>query len=367
MLNHSKLFNEIAQATTTFLVDFQREQVRARNLWHAVVADRSLAAAISAGDWSYLVPSWEEALDDQELVVRQDGPYTVFAVDGSQIYPDRHQGLACYVLNIGTALLDYGVQSSACFASQPYFFSGTVEQVHPDVVNCERTAFEFSAGLELGRQHPHALFLFDGSLIFWHLDSKEEAVKRRFLNDYCGTLQKLYENGIQCAGYISLPKSRELVNILRAAHELIAPQQRDALTPEFQGACLVDADIVQFFLKAGHRTILFENRSPIVQEYPKQVRPYFFYLNNGVEIVRVEVPAWIAKNAALRERVASIVLDQSHKGNGYPVALAEAHEQAVVTSADRECFYHLVQRVMQKNNAGYVVSQKSAHKRVLGI
>lgn len=361
MLNHTKLFNELTKATTSFFVDYQREQTHARELWEKVCNNHQLAATIASADWSFLVPRWQGALNHQEPIDGQREKHTVFAVDGSQIYPDRHQGLACYVINIGTALLDYGLQSSAHFSSQPFLFSGTAEETHPDIVNCQRTEFEFNTGLEMGKQHKDALFLFDGSLIFWHLDSKEEAVKNKFLTSYCATLQQLHDAAILHAGYISLPKSRELVNILRAASELLGLQQ------DFKGECLVDTDVVEFFLKPHQRTLVFENRSPIVQAYPPALRPYFFYLHNGTEIARVEIPAWIANDAALVNRIATTVLDQSLKGNGYPVCLAEAHEQAVVTTADRECFYLLLQRVMHKKNVGYTVSQKSLHKRVLGI
>ena len=359
MLNQHKLLHELTNATTSFFVDYQREQIHASELWQMVCNDTRLAATIAHTTWHYLVPRWHERLDVQQPVAAQQEPYTVFAVDGSQIYPDRHQGLACYVINIGTALLQYGHKSSAAFTSQPFLFADATYEAHPDLVNCQRTEYEFSAGLALGQQKPDALFLFDGSLIFWHLDSKEEAVKNRFLMSYCATLQQLHDHHILHAGYISLPKSRELVNIVRAAADL-----RGTV---FEGNCLVDTDIAALFLNPRQRTILFENRSPIIEAYPPALRPHFFYLHNGVEIVRVEMPAWIAGDEKLVEQLATKILDQSLKGNGYPVCLAEAHEQAVVTNADRECFYLLLQRVMQKKNVGYAVSQKSLHKRVLGI
>jgi hypothetical protein len=37
-------------------------------------------------------------------------------------------------------------------------------------------------------------------------------------------------------------------------------------------------------------------------------------------------------------------MDQCAKGRGYPVALSEAHEQAVVRAADRRSFDELVRR-----------------------
>lgn len=379
MLNHQKLFNELANATQAFFIDYQQEQISARLLWENVRSDAQFAHVIQNNSWPYLVPLWQGNIDQQQLVDDCLDEYCVYAVDGSQIYPDRHQGVACYLINIGTALIQYGAlpgQSGAQFTSQPYLMTAQMEQadaqgsyeMHPDMVNCQRTEFEFRAGLEMSQtqalQDKNPIFLFDGSLIFWHLDSKEEPVKNRFLTSYCGLLQELYNHRVLHAGYISLPKSRELVNVLRIKSEM---SSQDSGNMAFNGSCLVDADIVRFYLKPHHRTLVFENRSPIVALYPPHLRPHFFYLHNGVEIVRIEIPAWIAQDTQLVEYISSVILNQSLKGNGYPVCLAEAHEQAVVKAADRELFYVMLQKIMHEKKLVYPMSQKSMHKRSLGI
>jgi hypothetical protein len=63
----------------------------------------------------------------------------------------------------------------------------------------------------------------------------------------------------------------------------------------------------------------------------------------------------VADNNELLDLVHAVTLDQCHKGFGYPVSLSEAHEQAVVTGADRQQFWDLVDRVMQ--NGGMAVQQ----------
>lgn len=374
MLNHEKLFKELAQTTATYCVDYAREKEQARALWHIICNDVQAAHMICSQEWPYLVPRWHDGLGNQIKVDATCGDYSVFAVDGSQIYPDRHQGMACYLINIGIACVHYSAKSSARFDSQPFLMTSELGLDTPDFVNCQRTEFEFRAGLETAlkqiAERPLFLpvFLFDGSLIFWHLDSKDEALKNRFLQSYCAVLRQFYEHRIVHAGYISLPKSRELINILRVVSELpnsvvIHKMERE----KFMGNFMVDSDVIDFFLAPYCRTIIFENRSSIVNFYPSQLKPYFFYLNNGVEVVRIEIPAWIAHEPALVDRIASIILNQSLKGNGYPVCLAEAHEQAVVTNADRDLFYQMLQKSMFKNNGMYPVSQKSMHKRVLSI
>ena len=60
----------------------------------------------------------------------------------------------------------------------------------------------------------------------------------------------------------------------------------------------------------------------------------------------------------------SIVLAQVQKGYGYPVALAEAHNQAVVRGGDRARFFNLLEQQLIKaglRNVG--TSYKEARKR----
>lgn len=79
------------------------------------------------------------------------------------------------------------------------------------------------------------------------------------------------------------------------------------------------------------------------------------------------MPAWIARDEQRVDMIARIVIDQSNKGRGYPVALAEAHEQAVVKGPDREFFYHLICKLGMEQRQRVRVSQKSLKKRGIGI
>jgi NurA-like 5'-3' nuclease len=83
--------------------------------------------------------------------------------------------------------------------------------------------------------------------------------------------------------------------------------------------------------------------------------------------VRVEVPAWIAHDEEKLKVIGKIVFDQAQKGRGYPVCLAEAHEQAVIKGPDREFFYHVLQKAGIEQKQHYAISQKSLKKRGIGI
>ena len=81
------------------------------------------------------------------------------------------------------------------------------------------------------------------------------------------------------------------------------------------------------------------------------------------EIARVEVPQWVATDDTLLNLTHALVLDQCQRGQGYPVALSEAHEKAVVTGADRENFWELVESSMVAEHMPSTGSAKSFSKK----
>jgi len=380
MLNHAKLMHELERVADKLFVDHTYEAMLARTVWSKIADDPTFAYKIKALNVPWLVPSWSGRLDDFFPVTQQLDQYRVLAVDGSQIYPDRHQGTACFLINIGVVQLNYGVAGHPVFFdSVPTVFTGdedaSAHGLH-DLVDCYRQEFEFCAGLKHslrmkadGCDAP-SVFLFDGSIIFWHLESKEREIKERFLASYIDTLQALYESRVLFAGYISLTKSKELVNLVRIALTELATElglEKIASAGQASVDHLSDAQIVRFFLQPFTRTILFKNHSSITKQYPAHLHPHFFYVHVGNEIARIEIPAWIANDAALVDKVARMVMSQSSKGHGYPVALAESHEQAVVKGADREFFYNLVWKVGRSHQRQRTVSRKSRSKRCIRI
>jgi hypothetical protein len=273
------------------------------------------------------------------------------------------------VLNIGSIRFTYGEQSSVQYGAKPFLFFDLDEeikavfsgQVTPDIVNCQRTLYEFLAISENHLQMPveDIVYLCDGSLIFWHLEAKESELKDYFLSEYLKQLHTYYEQKILHAGYISAPKSKELINVVRAH----AHNQGENVSFDY----LVDTDILWHMLKPYTRTIMFENKAPIAKSYPTQVKPYFCYVHCGEEIARVEMPSWIAQDEHKREHVLQVVIDQAKKGSGYPISLAEAHEQAVIQERDRQFFYQALERYVTTSGSRYAISKKSSHKRRIGI
>ena len=317
--------------------------------------------------------------------------FTILATDGSNIDVDRHRTARCYLINIGTVVLKYGVNPDAKLDSFPHLYSGDAELViapqgtrdreqviEGTLLGIKRSVDECSYLAKLSTELPSdskSLALLDGSLILWGLGSKDypdfviEALLENGMLHYLDEIRKLNQNRQLALGsYISFPRSNDVTNALRVAlcpHEVVDTDHcTDCKTRNCEKiAGINDRDLFDRILKKGERSSLFINRSSVVREHYGIHQIYFFYLKSDEEIARIEVPQWVAVNPELLNLTHSLVLDQCRRGQGYPVALSEAHEQAVVTGADRENFWQLVESSLIEEHMPTSASAKSQSKR----
>lgn len=374
MLHRAKLLQALEAVSDSLFIDLGPELARTKQVWHSMVADSDLAQKIEACQAPWPLPTWQGAIDTTVPVAPCNKPYQLLALDGSQVYPDKHQGTNCFLINLGIVELQYRTgKKGITLQSIPYVFADGIEIEDEmissvDIVNGKREEFELQAGLEYAKQlkqerQDPLLFLFDGSLIFWHLESKEQALKNYFLKKYFALLEQFRKESIWIAGYISLPKSKELINVVRTfSGNFDVGKKCQDFTKR-----LIDTSIAQFFLSPGMRSTLFKSRSSVTELYPEAISPYFFYFDIGTETVRIEVPKYLADDEGAIAGICSIILDQTQKGSGFPVGLSEAHEQAVVKGADREFFYHLIGKLSIEQKRSILLSQKSRKKRAMAI
>ena len=124
-----------------------------------------------------------------------------------------------------------------------------------------------------------------------------------------------------------------------------------------------DRDLFGRLLGVGERSGLFASRSSIVRDRYREHHVEFFYVNVGEEVGRVEMPRWASRQEGMVDMVHSVVLEQCRLGQGYPLALAEAHEQAVLSGGDREEFWRMVDIEMGGEGLGAVRSAKASSKQ----
>lgn len=385
MLDRIKLLCalQLAESSLFTEADFSSDALAAA--WQQLSVSPNFADLVKSVALPQALPTWSGDLNRTVDVSIPPAAYHVVSIDGSQIYPDRHSGVNCFLINIGIADLSYGsVSGRVIFDSKPYIFAGDdvnlLGSATQELVNCRRQEYELDAGVAYAQDalgnaanvdHLPAdssmpskqLLLFDGSLIFWHLASKEYELRSVFLHRYLASLEAFHAGALLCAWYISLPKSKELVNLVRYAVDMHLMHNLSVDILDHS----VDASIAAQFLAPYHRTTVFQSHIALCMAYPSHLRPHFFYLHCGDEIGRVEIPAWLAHDEASVDAVARMLIDQSRKGFGYPIALAEAHEQAVVKGADRDFFYHCIEKLGIARKQRLTTSLKSRKKRGMGI
>jgi hypothetical protein len=383
MLDRASVAQKITQITPFLFTEHSTIPFITKDFWKSLVGYPGFADMVHAQQAEKRLATWMGELSDIVGSAHVSLPYTVCAVDGSQIYPDHHlSGVACCLVNAAGCCLHYGSPSSASFFSEPYIYVPMQLEAYQlafaaDTVDLLREEHEFDLLSRTVRERADSwcdesgVALFDGNLLFWHLEEKSAAVKKMFLDRYCASLQELFHHHVPVAGYLSMPRFRDLAYMVQigmtvAGIESLLPRdQWDVLEQKI--VTLTDAELVAAVLDVGERTPLFQSTSALTELYPEHLRPCFFYFNSGSEIARIEVPLWLAQDAQLIDRVCAVCRDQCDKGNGYPIALAEAHAQAVVKSADRDFFYNYIYKVAITQRQRVMLSQKSLKKRVLGV
>lgn len=328
-----------------------------------------------------------EPLDTCVEIAAPPQQHTVFATDGSQIAPSHHEIAYCYLINVGRVVLHYGQNRHPLLDSLPEVFYRP-EDLYisrqwgirtEEWMGYRRTASEATVLADLAhsyapppptsRPHPH-LALLDGSLIHWFLEPLPGDARDRILPPILAAWERLRALRIPLVGYLSAARSGEALNFLRLH---TCPH----LNPDCQTYCpgsteeapcqvfapLRDTALWGLLLPPGQRSALWRSSAKILDHYGPH-RIYFCYAHVGTEIARLEFPQWVIEDRELLETALSLTLAQVQKGYGYPVALAEAHNQAVVRGGDRTRFFALLEREMIRaglKNIG--TSYKEARKR----
>ncbi|MBT3363549.1 MAG: DNA double-strand break repair nuclease NurA [Chloroflexi bacterium] len=322
--------------------------------------------------------TWMTAKVHEEVNRDYDVPdcpddYSALATDGSHIDADRHIPVGCGLINIGNARITYGQNTSAQLTSEPTLhmeevvLAGNMLGLKRAVQECQSLA-----KMAEGTSGP-SVCLVDGSFILWGITGQENVdyVQQLLKGGYLAALDKFRDLRLPLASYISFPRSTDVANALRVA---ICPfdtancDKQCADEKKCDGLDgILDRDLFSSVLRTDQRSAIFSSRSKIIEKHYREHAIYFFYLNVGDEIARVEIPAYVAQNNDLLEAVHTMVLDQCRRGHGYPVVLMEAHEQAVLTGADREQFWRLVETMLEQNDLPASTSAKSLSKRTRWI
>ena len=338
--------------------------------------------------YSWLVPGISEPLTTSTAPTTPPHDYIVLAVDGSQIEIDRDSPFDAYLINVGRVFIRYGSSPDAVIDSKARTYyrpehlvlggrqrPGREQVVGSSVIAARRDTAEVSALADMAERLPEgvpAIGLLDGSLTQWRIAEADNAADPDVRGEYLDALSRLRDvaqkRDFAVASYISRPRAREVVNALRIA---ICPfdtpncgnycrDKAEGERPCDDVARVRDRDVFDELLESdGARSGMFKSSSDEVAGYGEHL-PHFFYMGTDTELARVEIPEWSLERIDLLH---SLLGDQLALGDGYPLALAEAHEEAVVRADDRNLFRQLLEDEAFQRSAPNRTSAKSAAKR----
>lgn len=340
-------------------------------------ADQSWRGAEPLGD----------RLDARHTPVIAPQHATLIAVDGSQIYPDRHGIALYYLLNTGNIVLRQGSGQAPDVGSQPAVFFEDADLYDeagrlydPEYINGQRERLEIEALAELAETERAILGgdlarpvvgLVDGPLLLWTPQRVSEREISREVHHFTRQLDRLAAARAVPLGYVDRPSS---ANVLRTLE--LAGLSPDTITREQvrRGPYRHLADRLLFRgLAPNERTGLFASTNELNERYERAGhRIVFFYLNVARQpgrdhaiIARVEVPEWVAAHPDWLD-VAQHAVYADCKSTGFPYVLARAHELAVVSHAERSEFEAMLVQFMVRNGLRPERSAKAELKRLTG-
>ena len=309
--------------------------------------------------------------------------FVIAATDGSQIMPSHHEISFCYLINVGRILYIYGTGDRPLQDSQPFLyykekdlyisFKHRKVSVSEELIAIERMQAEIQELVKLSalamEKYPYPLILMvDGTLVNLSIDNVfyPDNFKNSVIDRYIKNLEQIRNYNAPICGYISNSRKNDFVNFLRLSTCPYKEIDCDKHCKDEENCVdlggIVDRKIWEVLLELGQRSPMFMSSSNILEKYP-EYRICFFYLKLENEVARIEIPLWVAQNEELLDRVHILCYDQTQKGYGYPVALSEAHNKAVIKGEDRAQFFSLISRKMLKQNRRISLSSKELRKR----
>jgi hypothetical protein len=317
-----------------------------------------------------------EPLDASFPAPRLPERITVVAADGSQIYPDRHGLAFYYMINVGSVVFRCGSGEAPDVATAPQVYYGEDDlypdgdPVSSDLISAERNLAEMRTLAHLTLAEPSAgpvrIALADGPLLLWlQRANLPQGRQQQILAEYLACLDRLRGESAAVGGFVSRPLSAEVVALLYLAQ--LPSEERLAVKSlaETSYRGLTDRSLFGY-VRPGERSAVFVRGTAANRDFRAAGHAvYFFYLNTGADLARVEVPEWVVRQPERLDLVHAAVHDQCRFNNGYPYALTRADEQAVILGDEREALEDMIVRAMARHGLPLPeLSRKAQQKRV---
>lgn len=293
---------------------------------------------------------------------------TTFAVDGSQVFPQKDFSIPIALVQIGwfenphraegdyekDILLDVMTPKDlVADRSQPMDrwidmrrFSMEVRRLIDYIEQAKDRA------LKRKREPERCLVFFDGSLVLSYAAMLADNIREPYVEQVLMLLQASEKHQVPLVGYVDTAQSNDITTLLRSLYGLDNTR------------ALHDAKLLNRWMQWGDRTPLMTcDRGGILNEYREmRDRITFTYLKTNANYpARLELPKWVW-TAGLAETVINQVRAEVIVGNGYPYAIETADQTAVLQSRDRQIFYRILQDWAEEAQLPLQLSQKMMSK-----
>lgn len=302
--------------------------------------------------------------------------FRVIATDGSQIYPDRHSPSYFSLINIGLFSLDHGSGSppEVSTLAKMYFTENDLydeygTSISNAVFNGQRDVMELEGLVHLAEKQEvgQSLALLDNGLLLWLAAQGGETRSRvveTLLHQYLKHMSQIQKSRVALAGFLDRPRHWNTVALLGlCSTPLEDVKNLQLISSPYR--TISDRIFFRRVLQPGFRSSIMTQHSKLNTEFETLGHAiHFFYLHTGAgdNIVRVEIPEWVASSREQVDFVHSVLLQQCQQTFGYPYALIRAHELAVVSNSDRQHFEGLIQGRLLESGYRFTRSQKAESK-----
>lgn len=301
---------------------------------------------------------------------------TIIAADGSQIFPDRHNQVQYYVINVGAIAMQTGSgKAPEIFTDTRLYFLSEFDNTYfsESQIALQRDVAERKKLLELSKKFSGSIVaLTEGQLELWGAtDNESRKDFEKSLQDYLDVLEGLKQKRVLTSGYVDKPGANWTVRLLEIAS--FSEDEQKNLKKHHPLLGVTDRWLFSKILPSQARSAVFALQSKSAETYIGSLALHFFYLNVGDKrkptIVRVDIPSWVAKDNQILDTLHKVLIDQSrilgHKP--FPYLLHRAHEIAVVSHQEK---YQIDQMLVAeiRNSSGELdeVSGKQSAKNLSG-
>jgi hypothetical protein len=333
-----------------------------------------------------------EALSHREAICQQfplpplPPAATLVAVDGSQIYPDRHSYPRYYLLNIGIFTYYHGVVKRPeeqvlpkLYFTPQHLRDNRKHLISRRTVDARRSIQELQALAK--RAHDFndpsllTIALLDNRLLFFVGSDVTDG--DQIMRDYAKALKRLHRDGAILAGYVDSPQdSRQIMRLLYLMS--IAEERLHDVNLRNLGAfeAVTDVQLLRDILPAGARSAMMVQNSPANFDFKETMGDdfeiAFFFLNVGAgtgvkaKISRVDIPMWVARQPQIVDHLHALIVSQCviQGNNPYPYAITRADELAYVSGKEKQKLDDMIRLEMRKHDMSGSLSTKQRTKNV---